>query len=222
MSGLAQFFKDGGFFMYVNLLWSIASIAVIVDRVYALFIRNSLNANEFMNHIQKTVRAGNIDRAIKYCNAAPNAGLPNVIKAALVRINKGEEAIQAAIDEAMVENKGRITKRLSSLWALANIATLVGLLGTITGLIAGFRSIGDPRFPAEKRAEALAKGISEAMNNTAFGLAIAVTCIIGHLLLSGTAKRILEDLDKGAMRLENLLFFKDEAPSATGGSAPTR
>ena len=61
MSGLAQFFKDGGFFMYVNLLWSIASIAVIVDRVYALFIRNSLNANEFMNHIQKTVRAGNID-----------------------------------------------------------------------------------------------------------------------------------------------------------------
>jgi len=215
MADIARFFKEGGFFMYVNLLWSVVTIAIVVDRIIALFVRNSLNATEFMNHIQKTVRAGNIDRAIKYCNAAPNAALPNVIKAALVRINKGEEAITAAIEEAMVENIGRITKRIQSLWALANIATLCGLLGTISGLISGFRSIGDPRFPAEKRAEALAKGIAEAMNNTAFGLSIAVVCIMAHMMLSGTAKRILEDLEKGSMRLENLLFFKDEAAPST-------
>ena len=91
--------------------------------------------------------------------------------------------------------------------------------GTITGLIRTFSSIGDAN-PAEQR-EKLSRGISEAMYNTAFGLSIALLCMIGHLLLSAAMKKVVSDLEAFSLRFENLLADSGSAAAARAPAAPT-
>jgi len=146
------------------------------------------------------------DQAIKLCNAAPSAALPKVVKAGLMRANKGEVEIQNAIEEASLEVVPRIQKRTNSLNALANIATLLGLLGTILGLIEAFEAL--EKATPENRQRLLARGIALAMNTTAFGLVVAIPSLIAHLILSGQTKRLLDEIDLYSVKLENLLVSR--------------
>jgi biopolymer transport protein ExbB/TolQ len=128
--------------------------------------------------------------------------------------------VARALEEAVLEVTPLVSKRISSLWSLANIATLLGLIGTITGLIGTFKSLGAAS--PEVKQQMLSKGISEAMNNTALGLTIAVTCIVAHLLLTLKSKSMIEEIEFHALRLENMLSRRvsgepnplDEARSA--------
>jgi biopolymer transport protein ExbB len=160
-----------------------------------------------MAQIRKLVQAGNIDRAIKLCEAEP-LPLLQVVKAGLTQVNRGEEAIIAQMDERMSEVLPQLEKRIGVLWSLANIATLIGLLGTISGLIKSFAAVAFAE-PAQKSA-LLSRGISEAMYNTALGLGIAVLCMFFHMVLHGWSKRIKHDLERTQMKLENLLTLKRE------------
>lgn len=200
---LAEFFREGGPFMFVNVAVSAVAIAIIVERILMLAFRLNLNAAPFMEQVMKLVLSGNVDRAVKLCGAAPNAALAKVIRAGLTRANRGEQEIARALEEAVLEATPAVTKRVASLWSLANIATLVGLVGTIVGLIGTFKSLGAAS--PEMKQVMLSSGISEAMNNTAFGLTIAVVCIIAHLMLSSKAKTMIEEIEYNALRLENLL-----------------
>jgi biopolymer transport protein ExbB len=200
---VAQFFSEGGPFMYVNLVSSAVAVTIILERTIALNFRLNINGPPFMEQITKLVMTGNIDRAIKLCGAAPNAALAKVIRAGLSRANRGETEVARALEESILEVTPLLQKRIQSLWSIANIATLLGLIGTITGLIAAFRSLG--AVAAEQKNLVLSKGISEAMNNTAFGLGIAVTCIVAHLMLTSKAKGMLEEIELDALKLENLL-----------------
>jgi biopolymer transport protein ExbB len=203
MEGLVAFFKEGGPFMFVNIFWLACAIAVIIERIVTLMFRYNLNAPPFMEQITKLVLTGNPDRAVKLCGAAPNAPLAKVIRSGLTRANRGELEVAKAVEESVLENTPHISARIQWLWSLANIATLMGLIGTIVGLIGTFKSLGN--VPADQKQALLSKGISEAMNNTAFGLGIAVTCIIFHLFLTAYAKRMIETVELNAMKLENLL-----------------
>ena len=200
---LAEFFKEGGPFMFVNVATSAVAIAIIVERILVLAFRLNLNAGPFMEQVQKLVLSGNVDRAVKLCGAAPNAALAKVVRAGLTRANKGEQEVARALEEAVLEATPTISRRVPALWSLANIATLIGLVGTITGLIGTFKSLGAAS--PEMKQLMLSKGISEAMNNTAFGLTIAVVCIVAHLMLSSKAKTMIEEIEYNALRLENLL-----------------
>lgn len=200
---IVAFFKDGGPFMFVNIFWLAAAVAVIVERVVTLMFRYNLNAGPFMEQITKLVLTGNVDRAVKLCGAAPNAPLAKVIRSGLTRANRGEIEVAKAVEESILENTPHISARIQWLWSLANVATLFGLIGTIVGLIGTFKSLGN--VPAEQKQAMLSKGISEAMNNTAFGLTIAVTCIICHMFLTAYARRMVETVELNAMKLENLL-----------------
>ena len=102
-----------------------------------------------------------------------------------------------AVEEAMLEVRPPLQARVSWLWAIANIATLIGLIGTIFGLIRSFKATAAVQ--ADQKAAALAKGIAEAMNNTAFGLSIAVFCIVSHLVLNNQVTKSVE-------RTEHALF----------------
>jgi biopolymer transport protein ExbB len=219
LDGLKDFFQAGGPFMYINVVSSAVAIAIIVERTFALVFKYSLNGPPFMDQIEKLVRTGNVERAIKLCGAAPTAALSRVVRAGLTRANRGETEVAKAIEEAILEVTPWIQKRIASLWSLANIATLLGLIGTITGLIRAFRSLGavDPA----RKAEILSKGISEAMNNTAFGLGIAVTCIVGHLLLTQRSKNMIEEIELDALKLENLLgrHSRGDMPPSDGQAA---
>jgi len=99
-----------------------------------------------------------------------------------------------------------LEKRIGWLWSFANIATLVGLLGTISGLIKSFAAVAYAD-PAQK-SSLLARGISEAMYNTALGLGIAVTCMLFHLWLYSWSKKIKLDMERSTTKLENLLTLK--------------
>jgi biopolymer transport protein ExbB len=203
VESIVGFFKEGGPFMFVNIFWLACAIAVIIERIVTLMFRYNLNAPPFMEQITKLVLTGNPDRAVKLCGAAPNAPLAKVIRAGLTRANRGELEVAKAVEESVLENTPHISARIQWLWSLANIATLMGLIGTIVGLIGTFKSLGN--VPADQKQALLSKGISEAMNNTAFGLGIAVTCIIFHLFLTAYAKRMIETVELNAMKLENLL-----------------
>ncbi len=203
-----NFIEEGGVFMYVNVGSLSVSLAMIVDRVVRLYFTYNLNAGPFMEQITKLVLTGNVDRAVKLCGAAPNAALARVIRAGLTRANRGEVEVAKAIEESLLDVTPLITKRVSSLFSMANIATLLGLVGTIFGLINAFKSLG--AVSADKRSEVLSRGLSEAMNNTAFGLGIAVTCIIAHMLISNRAKHMVEEIEANALKLENLLARKTQ------------
>src|SRR5574340_446445 len=96
---LAEFFREGGPFMMVNLVSSAVAIAIVVERVIALVFRLNLNAGPFMEQIQKLVMTGNVDRAIKLCGAAPNAAHARVMRAGLSRANRGEQEVSKALEE---------------------------------------------------------------------------------------------------------------------------
>jgi len=213
MQGLAEFFEKGGPFMYMNLLCSAVTVAIIVERVIYFLGKGAVNAKAFLEQVRKLVAANNVDRAIKLCSAT-EAPVARVAKAGLSRIHKGEAAVATAIEETLVDVTPEMKKRIGALWSLANIATLLGLLGTITGLIRSFAAVGhaDPK----DRTRLLSDGIAEAMHNTAMGLGIAVTCMIAHVFLNGYAKKQAAELESLAMKLENLLA---EGTGAAGPAA---
>lgn len=202
MQGLAEFLEKGGFFMYINLLCSVVTIAIIVDRAIYFLAKTSVNARAFLEQIRKLVVANNVDRAVKLCSAT-SAPVAQVAKAGLQRMHRGELAIAQSIEETLVDVTPLLKRRIQVLWSLANIATLIGLLGTVVGLIKAFGAVAAAK--PEERTALLAEGISEALNNTAMGLSIAVTCIIAHAFLSAASKRQVSDLEGFAMKLENLL-----------------
>jgi biopolymer transport protein ExbB len=212
-TGLVHFIQTGGFFMYLNAVVLIAVLAVTIERFIFLLFKGQFNAKALLEQLRKLVQANNVDRAIRLCGSS-NAPLLRVAKAGLVQVHRGEEAISTSVEEGLVETSPEVKKRISALWSLANIATLVGLLGTVLGLIQAFGALGagDP----SKASKQLALGISHALHHTAMGLSIAVAAIIFHLILSGMSKKVLSDIELFAMKLENFLVVQSRSGEVGG------
>jgi biopolymer transport protein ExbB/TolQ len=194
-------FKDQPYFLSINLVVSAIVVAMVVERAAFQLGKYRVNSKEFFAQIKKLVTAGNIDRAIKLCDAGDYPIL-QLVKAGLTH------EIDAAMSEKIGELKPNVEKRVGSLWSLANIATLIGLLGTVFGLIHTFGAVAAAGLSAADRQRILSSGIAEAMYNTAFGLGIAVTCMIAHLILHQRAKNIAHDLDATQERVFNLLTIQ--------------
>jgi biopolymer transport protein ExbB/TolQ len=125
------------------------------------------------------------------------------VKAGLQRASRDEHQIQNAIDAASLEVIPKIEKRLHYLALIANLATLLGLLGTISGLIYSFGQLG--KVPAAERQKVLSDGIAEALNCTAFGLLVAILAMIFHSWLSAKAATLIEEVDEYSVKLIDLL-----------------
>ena len=205
-NSLMEAFKENPIFLSFNLVVSAIVLAVVIERAVFQLGKYRVNSKEFFAQIKKLVAAGNIDRAIKLCEAAP-LPLLQVIKAGLTQVNRGEDAVIANMEEKLAEVLPALEKRIASLWTFANLATLIGLLGTIRGLIRAFAAVGTIDDPSQKTAM-LSAGISEAMWNTFLGLLIAVIAMFFHLILNGMAKRQKHEMEKATMKLENLLTLK--------------
>lgn len=213
------FFEQGGHFMYVNVCSLTIAVAVMIERTIRLCMSYSINGRLFMEQISKLVANDQIERAIKITSGGDpkkpiQAPLARVVRAGLSKADEGEVEISNALEEAVMETTPLIQKRVASLWSISNISVLIGLVGTILGLISAFKSLG--AVSADKRSEVLSAGISEAMNNTAFGLGIAVSCIIAHLLLSSKAKSMIDEVELCSLRMENLLVKRLEKKRSHG------
>src|ERR1700675_3103605 len=158
--GLMGAFKEKPTFLVANLVVSAVVIAMIIERVAFQLSKYSVNSKEFFAQIKKLVTAGNIDRAIKLCDAGDYPTL-QLVKAGLTHANKGPDEIDAAMSEKLGELKPAVEKRIGSLWSLANIATLVGLLGTVLGLIHTFDAVGAPGLSAADRQGILRAGTQQ-------------------------------------------------------------
>src|SRR5512139_2375389 len=212
MSWLSELFQKGGPFFIVNTFFLAIVIGLIVERAIYFLGRGHLNAKAFLEQLRKLLSANNVDRAKKLCDAT-TAPVARVAKAGLNRLHRGEAAVAQAMEETMTDTLPEVKTRIGALWSLANVVTLIGLLGTITGLIRTFKAIANAN-PAERSVK-LSEGIAEAMYNTAFGLSIALICMLGHLLLSAAMKKVVTDLEAFSLRFENLL-----AEGAAGAGAP--
>ena len=213
MDWLADIFQKGGPFFIVNTFFLAVVIALIVERAIYFLGRGHINAAAFLEQIKRLLAANNVDRAKKLCDAT-SAPIARVAKAGLGRIHRGEAAVAQAMEETMVDVTPEVKVRIAALWSMANIVTLTGLLGTVTGLIRTFSAIANVD-PAQSRTQ-LTNGISEAMYNTAFGLSIALLCMLGHLMLSSASKKVVSDLESFSLKLENIL---GEGASSGGSQA---
>jgi biopolymer transport protein ExbB len=201
--------KHNPTFLILNLVVSAVVVTIIIERAAFQLGRYRVNSREFFAQIKKLVAAGNIDRAIKLCDASDYPIL-QLVKAGLTHANKGPDEIDAALSEKLSELKPQVEKRVAALWSLANIATLIGLIGTVSGLITTFASISVPGLSQADKQRMLSNGIAEAMYNTAFGLGIAVLCMIAHVLLHTRSKNIQHDLEGTTERVFNLLTISNK------------
>ena len=206
MGGIAKAYMEGGVFMHFILAVSIFGLGIMIERFIFLFFRYNINATAFMAQIQKLVMANNIDPA--------NAALPRVVKAGLTRANKSEVEVSGAIEEATLEIVPQLQKRTPTLLAIANIATLLGLLGTIQGMIQAFESLGGAS--PEERSVMLSKGISVAMLTTAFGLIVALMALIGYAILNGKTQQLEDDINEASVQVLNLVIANRQKVNLQG------
>ncbi|HET9957967.1 MAG TPA: MotA/TolQ/ExbB proton channel family protein [Polyangiaceae bacterium] len=204
---LIEAFKHNPVFLVMNLCCSAVVLAIVVDRFSFQLTRYRIDSKEFFAQIKKLVTAGNIDRAIKLCETE-DYPLLQLVRAGLTQSSKGADEIDAALSEKLGELKPQAEKRVGVLWSLANISTLIGLLGTVSGLIATFGAISAPGLSQADKQRMLSNGIAEAMYNTALGLGIAVFCMITHIFLHTRAKNIQHDLEATMEKTFNLLTLQ--------------
>src|SRR5215831_14922193 len=214
MADLWHHFQEGGWAMWLILFWLICSIAVIAERAVYLW-GASINKEVFLATMQKCILAGDVAKAVKMCSAA-NAPLARIVQAGLVKVNRPDEEVQAAMDEAALREIPKIAKRTGYLALLANLAMLTGLLGTVSGLITSFGAVsGDSVDPANK-ARILAEGISEAMNCTAFGLIVAIMGLVAFAVLNGKTQALEDDINEASVQVLNLVVTNRQKVSMAG------
>jgi len=154
-----------------------------------------------MSLLKSQIVAGNVRGAINTCEATP-APVTKIIAAGLRQVGGSEKQIQQAMDEEALREMPKVEKRTGYLAMLGNLATLAGLLGTISGLIRSFASVAgvDPSL----KATMLAAGISEAMNCTFFGLLTGIIGLGTYAWLNGKTQNILDGINQGTVETLNL------------------
>jgi biopolymer transport protein ExbB len=200
---LAKHYSDGAWMMHPILVSLVFTLALIIDRIIVLYFKASVDKESFLRGLKPHVFAGDLDKAIAFCAAQKKVPLVSVIKAGLINVPKGEEDVQAAMDEATLRESPRLESRTGYLAMLGNVATLLGLLGTIVGLISAFGAVANAN-PADKAA-ILASSISEAMNCTAFGLMVAIPALVAYSVLQGRTQHMLDDINESAVSVLNLI-----------------
>lgn len=198
---LADAFHEGGFGMWPILILLAITISIVVER--AVYLRKAvIDKDKLVSLLKQQIAQGNIQGAIKVCsgNSTP---MTRIVQSGLMRANRSDEEIAAAMDEAGLRELPMIEKRTGYLAMLGNLATLAGLLGTIAGLIKSFAGVAgvDP----SQKATLLSKGISEAMNCTAFGLFTGIVGLATYAWLNGKTQNILDDIAEVRKNVANLL-----------------
>jgi biopolymer transport protein ExbB/TolQ len=200
---------DGCTFMYLILMVGAYTLAVSVERSYFLMVRANINASKFMSEIRKLVRAGEVKKALALCEAAPQKALPRVVGASLRKVAENEQAdfrsIQNSVDECTLEIIPSLHQRTGSLAMLANVSTLLGLMGTVYGFIISFKAVSSAGIDAAEKARMLAAGISASMTATLLGLFVAIPAIMLYTFLYNKTAKIIDEIDEHTVKLINLL-----------------
>jgi biopolymer transport protein ExbB len=200
---IVAFFQKGGLFMYPILLVFAVGIAIVFERWVQL--SRVQNANHKMwNLLQPVLVKGDFDKARQMINK-DKSSMAQMLGMGLARQGavRRREDIEIAMEESMMEIIPQLEKRTPYVALLSNIATLLGLLGTIMGLIEAFTAVANAN-PAEK-ADLLSASISVAMNTTAFGLMSAIPLLLFHAKLTSTTGQIVDSLEMASVKALNTI-----------------
>lgn len=198
-----QFMNDAGFVGWVTLLTGVGTAVLVIERFRTLVLSYGMNAEEFMNRVQTLVLSRKLDEALVLCSQMEAKPLAKAFKTILEKADRDDETIFQAHDIAMSETVPLYTRRLHYLSMLANVATLLGLLGTIHGLILSFQAVAQAD-PAMKQ-QLLANGISVSMYTTALGLAVAIPAMVCYSFLVARQNGLIEQLTEKCSKLTELL-----------------
>lgn len=180
------------------------ALAIFAERTKALFITYPMqNLQGFFEIIRELVMNNRLPEAIAMCDRYQNKPAAQVIKAALLRAHQPEELIQNGLALAVSDAISKIQRRTQFLATIANVATLLGLLGTIFGLVSSFAAIGNA--DAMQKSTLLASGIATAMNATILGLSVAIPSMIAFSFLANRTNRLGTDIDQAAIRTLDIL-----------------
>jgi len=201
---IATFFNSGGPFMWVILIVLAISTAVVLERVFFYFVVCRASGPVLVSRIASALRDGKADEAKKVVSKG-NAPITVLLRTAVDRFSAGMgmHDIEEGLEEAAIIEMPKMIQRLNYLSLFANIATLLGLLGTISGLQASFSSLASVE--ASKKASMLAAGIAEAMNCTAFGLIVAVPCMVAYTALYNKQAQLTKMIDDSVVKTLNFM-----------------
>lgn len=214
---VVNFFQEGGIFLYFMAALFVVGIAIAVER-FVVLTRASVSNRELWEKITPCLKTGNFGEA---ANLAAKSGtaLGTVLSYGLARtkVTHRRDDLEKAMEESLLEIIPKLEKRTHFLSSLANVGMLIGLLGTVAGLIAAFGAIATAN-PAEK-ASLLAASISVAMNNTAGGLIVAITLLLAHMYLESKTTGLIDSLEIAALKFLNAVT--ERAPQAPAHAAPS-
>lgn len=203
---VAEFFKDGGAMMYPILLVGLVGLAIAIER-WVTISRAQSHTRGMWSKVEPSLTAGDFDKARKLVGD-DNSPLGRLLGAGLAMQGavRRRDDVEKAMQEGIMEVVPRLEKRTHYLGTFANLATLIGLLGTVSGLIHAFGAVAMAN-PAEK-ANLLSASISEAMNCTAFGLGTAVPLLFMHAFLTARTQHVVESLETAAIKYLNVLSLR--------------
>lgn len=208
--GLWDLYQRGGPVMYPILFCSIIAMAVVIDRIFHLR-RAKIDTEKFMEAISVSLRRNRVVEAIDMCEQTPGP-IAHILKAGLLKHDRPRQEIRDAIEDAGLYEVPRLEKYLNVLASAAHVSPLLGLLGTVTGMVSAFQVIEEkatqfgPVNPGD-----LAAGIWEALLTTVFGLCVAIPSLVAYNWLTTWVSRFVLDMERSATELINLLGQKRES-----------
>ncbi|MEJ2362364.1 MAG: MotA/TolQ/ExbB proton channel family protein [Gammaproteobacteria bacterium] len=212
-NSVVSFFQDGGPFMYPILVVLAIGLAIALERYIYLTVSRA-NNRRMMSKIMPLLQRGDYKQAFGVASKS-NQAISRMLSMGLSRFKSASnrDDIETAMEESMMEVIPRLEKRTHYLATFANLATLLGLLGTIIGLIHAFTSMAKVD-PAQKAA-ILSSSISVAMNTTAFGLIVAIPLLLFHAMLQSKTTEIVDSLEMAVVKFVNLMMQRKSISDAS-------
>lgn len=202
---MLEFFLKGGVFMYPILLCSVTALAIFIERLWNLR-RDRVIPREFVEEVDQLIRGGKIPEAAMRCQNN-RSSMARIIAVALKNIGKRREIIKEYLEEVGRQESASLERFVEALGTIAGVSTLLGLLGTVSGMIQIFSVISSQ---TTVNPAALAGGISEALITTYAGLTVAIPTIVMYKYLQSKANALVLEMEEYSIRLVDLLKEKEE------------
>lgn len=196
-----NFMIEGGILMWPIAMCSVVGLAIIIERFIALR-RASIDTREFMDTMRQVLRQNRIQEAVEICDET-DAPVARIMRAGILKHNRGKDEIREAIEDAGHLEIPRLERYMSALATCANIAPLLGLLGTVAGMIKAFAQIKNKR--GQVNPSDLAEGISNALLTTAFGLTVAIPILVVYNYLVSRVDNLVVEMEISSSELVELL-----------------
>lgn len=212
-SNIVGFFQSGGLFMYPIMVILALGLAIAVERYIYLSVARTSNQRVWKK-LMPLLQEGKLQQAVSVVEKSKTA-ISRILAYGLNRayISRHRDDVEIAMEEGLMEAVPNLEKRTPYLATFANIATLLGLLGTIIGLIQAFTAVSNAN-PAEK-ADMLSASISVAMNTTAFGLMVAIPLLLVYAVLQTKTTQLVDSLEMASVKVLNILTDRSAGESAS-------